>query len=96
MKERKIYILLALLLILVPLGLITSSPAWGEWTLEEIKNMIGYVPEGIKNSTSIIKPLIPDYQLEGVHPVVGYYISAVVGVIVIIIIFYGIKMIMKK
>lgn len=41
-------IVLFALAILTPLGLLTQNPAFGEWTEEEIKKMLGFVPEGLK------------------------------------------------
>jgi hypothetical protein len=82
--KKKLYIILAILFILVPLGLLTDYSAWGEWDQEIYKKLIGFIPEGIKNAQGI-KPIIPDY---GEGSVVMYYLSALIGIGVLFAIFY--------
>jgi hypothetical protein len=50
-KNKRLWWGLILLVLLSPLGLILpevfrSGPAWGEWSLEEIEKMIGFIPRG--------------------------------------------------
>ncbi len=91
MQRYKIFILIVLLLLLIPLGLLTDLPAWGEWDLSFFEKTLGFIPEGIKNPPEIIKPLIPDYSLDGKNPIISYYISALIGIGVIFGIFYILK-----
>lgn len=84
---KKIAYPLLVLLILVPLGLISENPAWAEWDNEYYQKVLGFIPEGIKHSFSI-KSAMPDYSIAGVNDVVSYYISAVLGVILIFGFFY--------
>lgn len=85
-------ILLAVLVALVPLGLLAEGTAWGEWGAEEIAAVetegtaLGYTPAGIENGWSM-GALIPDYSIGGVPEILGYVISAVIGIAVLIIIF---------
>ena len=90
MDRKKLYIILFVLFILLPLGLMTEYSAWGEWEPETYQKLLGYIPEGIKNAKSF--SLIPDY---GQGSVVMYYISAIVGAIVIYGVLFGIVK-MKK
>jgi len=94
--NKKIFSLIGIILILVPLGLLTDSPAWGEWGSEYYEKVLGFIPKGMQESSSI-KPFLPDYSISGVNDVVGYYVSAIVGVVLIFVIWLIIgKLIAKK
>lgn len=94
-KSKPVYALIAALIILTPLGLLAKSTAWGEWGLDEIKSVAGYVPSGIKNGVSF-NSLMPDYGVSGIPEVAGYILSAVLGTAVLIIIFKFISSIKKR
>lgn len=90
---RPLYLLLGILAIATPLGLIAGSTllpqfgdAWGEWGLEDLSALVGYTPAGMEHGFSW-SGLLPDYSLAGLPNVVGYVLSAVVGVAVLIIVF---------
>lgn len=85
-SNRPVFILLALLIALVPLGLIAQGTAWGEWDISEIASATGYAPAGMKNGFSFAS-LLPDYSFQGLPEVAGYYLSAVIGTGLLIIIF---------
>lgn len=91
-KFKPLYVLIAAMAILSPIGLIATGTAWGEWGLEEIEEAIGYVPGGMEKGFSFNSP-IPDYSLGGISEVLGYIISAVVGLALIFILF---KLINKR
>lgn len=94
---KKALIILAIIIALVPLGLLTDAPAWGEWDNDFYKKNLGFIPEGIAKAKEFIHPLLPDYSLPGTNDVIGYYISAIVGSVLIFGIFYLIgKAIAKK
>ena len=82
--NKKLYIILTILFALTPLGLLSSYSAWGEWDNEVYQKLIGFIPKGIENASSI-NPLIPDY---GEGSVVMYYLSALIGGGLIFGIFY--------
>ncbi len=88
--RHKVYILIGVFLLLIPLGLLTESPAWGEWELDFYEKVLGFVPEGMKHFEGI-KTLIPDYSIKGINPVISYYISAFVGIGIIFGFFYILK-----
>ena len=77
------YFVIGLLLViaLVPLGLLTQAPAWGEWDLNFFKQHVGIIPQGIKRFSDLYFAPLPDYSVKGLGDVAGYYISAFVGVI---------------
>lgn len=75
----KLWILIAVLIILSPLGLIIpkyfkGGAAWGEWDIDEIREMIGYVPSGLARFASLWKAPLADY-----NP--SYILSAAAGIL---------------
>mgnify|MGYP000025253193 CR=1 FL=1 len=93
MKDYKWgWICLLILIILSPLGLIAAGTAWGEWGIEELKSILGYVLEGLAKMSDVNHiAFFPDYSLpSGGHNIfnsaAGYYISAVIGVCIISVI----------
>lgn len=74
---------------LTPLGILlpmvfNAGDAWGEWSAETVKDLIGYVPEGLQKYTDTYKAPITEYSLNtSDHKVShqsGYYIiSGLIG-----------------
>lgn len=88
-------IALAALVVLCPLGLLAVGTAYGEWGPDDIKEMIGYVPAGLEQLSELWHPVLPDYDFGEGHDTVpaaapGYYVSAIIGVILCAGIVYGI------
>lgn len=87
-----VYGLIAALICLSPLGLLATGTAWGEWGVDEIKNVVtggnalGYVPDGIANGFHF-KALMSDYSINGMPQIAGYILSAVAGAAGLLIIF---------
>jgi cobalt/nickel transport protein len=94
MKKRAL-IILGIFLALVPLGLLTDAPAWGEWDNEYYEKVLGFLPQGFKEAIGI-NPIIPDYSLPHANPVLGYYVSAVVGAVLVFGIYYILAKIIKS
>jgi hypothetical protein len=95
MKIKKIYYLVFGLIVLVPLGLLSENPAWGEWDMEYYEQKLGFVPDGIANASGTTPPL-PDYSVPFLGEVSGYYLSAIVGVLLVFGIFYVLKKAIKR
>ncbi len=95
MRYRNVLFLMFILLLMLPLGLMTDAPAWGEWDLSFYEKALGFIPEGIKKG-NVIDPLIQDYILKDLPPVLSYYLSAFIGTVLIFLSFYWIKIIRKK
>ena len=99
---------MAVLVVLTPIGLILpehfkAGAAWGEWGIEEIKELIGYIPKGLERLTSLWSAPIPDYAFKGweakglPHLSFAYIISAIVGIGIIVLVMMGIgKLLAKK
>jgi PDGLE domain len=80
-KETKyLIVFIGTLCLLAPLGLIAQGPAWGEWSIEEFKTMLGFVPKSIENAKPLIEPLIPDYEIKSIGSVASSIVSAILGV----------------
>ncbi|WP_457559913.1 PDGLE domain-containing protein [Caminibacter sp.] len=91
LNKKVIFGVLFFLLALVPLGLLDGADAWGEWDPSYFKETLGFIPAGIEkvaDKFSFVKPLLPDYSLPHSNPVLGYYISAIVGVGLIFLIMF--------
>lgn len=78
--------LIAVLIALVPLGLVAEGDAWGEWSPEDVASAVGYEPQGLAHGFEW-SALMPDYSLGGIPDWVGYVLSAVVGVALLVIVF---------
>jgi cobalt/nickel transport system permease protein len=91
-RTKPLYILVAALVLASPLGLLAAGSAWGEWGPDEIKDVmtggssLGFTPSGMSSGFSFEAP-IPDYALGGSGVVLGYLVSAVLGVALLVIAF---------
>jgi hypothetical protein len=77
--KRRYWILLGVMVALVPLGLLTDAPAWGEWGREHYAKLLGFIPRGMAAAPEG-GGVLPDYSVPGLGAVSGYYLSALVGV----------------
>jgi hypothetical protein len=99
---KVLVIALIILMVLVPIGLIASGTAFGEWGPDELQQAVGFVPAGLQQLNGLWNPALPDYDFPGGHDTLpeqapGYYVSAIVGVVVAGLIAYGIgKVIIKR
>ena len=99
-KHIPVFAIIAVLIAAVPLGLLATGTAWGEWGADEIAEIVqngtalGYTPEGMANGWSL-SSIFADYAMEGMNEVAAYILSAVIGVALLIIIFKLISIPMK-
>jgi cobalt/nickel transport protein len=87
---KKLWIGIGILALLSPLGLILpkmfgAKGAWGEWGLDEIEKIAGFVPAGMKRLAETWKAPLPDYALPGqgkglAGESFGYVVVAIIGV----------------
>ena len=90
---KKLWLGISVLVLLSPLGIIIpkmlgAGGAWGEWGLDEIKKVTGFVPEGMKRIADIWKAPLPDYALPVEHKGLvvesfGYVFSAIIGIVLV-------------
>jgi cobalt/nickel transport system permease protein len=72
---------LAALLLLTPLGALAPGTAWGEWSGEQLKSALGYVPGDLARIGDTWSAAMPDYSTPGVgNPLIGYLLAGAVGV----------------
>jgi hypothetical protein len=63
-----------------------SGTAWGEWGADEMRKLIGYIPQGLEKLSSLWNAPIPDYAFKGweekglTHLSFAYIFSAILGV----------------
>ena len=71
---------LAALALATPLGLLASGTAWGEWGLDELRTMgLGVIPQGLQKLAEWWPAPLPDYGFPRMGAVIGYILSAFVG-----------------
>jgi len=78
---KKIRYLLIALVVLSPLGLLAEGTAFGEWSADELAEMMTNVPAGIENGFSF-EALFSDYTIPGTNIAVGYILSAITALLV--------------
>jgi cobalt/nickel transport protein len=104
---KKIWIAIAILAILSPLGIIVpklfnAEGAWGEWGIDKIEKIAGFIPEGMKRISKRWKAPLSDYGLPGQSDTLGnrslgYVISAIIGVAIVAGIMYLLtKLLVRK
>lgn len=99
MNTKKLWLGIGILALISPLGILipewfnADGGAWGEWGVEEIEKMAGFVPEGMKRMAEIWKAPLPDYALPaaGSGPLaesLGYVLSALIGIALVVGVMY--------
>ena len=87
--QKKILIILLLLCLITPVGILlpvffNAGDAWGEWSAQTVKELVGYVPKGLAKYSDIWKAPLPDYSCQREDPSVvhrsGFYmVSGIIG-----------------
>ncbi len=89
----KLWIAICILALLSPIGVIVprllgAGGAWGEWGLDEVEKIAGFVPEGMRRLAEKWKAPMPDYGLPGqgkglMGEGLGYVLAGVVGILLV-------------
>lgn len=82
------FVVVLLIMLLVPLGIITENPAWGEWNLSFFHENLGFIPQGIKHFSTFYSAPLSGYSLYGMGVVASYYLSAILAIFLTTFIFY--------
>ncbi|HBC77014.1 MAG TPA: cobalamin biosynthesis protein [Bacteroidales bacterium] len=87
--QKRILIILILLCLITPVGILlpmffNAGDAWGEWSAQTIKDLTGYVPEGLAKYSEVWKAPLTDYTLNSgdnsiVHQSGFYIVSGIIG-----------------
>lgn len=87
--QKKILVILLILCLVTPIGILlplffNAGDAWGEWSAQTVKELVGYVPQGLAKYGDVWNAPLPDYDLDGagrsvVHQSGFYIVSGVFG-----------------
>jgi cobalt/nickel transport protein len=100
--QKKILVILLLLCLLTPIGIllpmfINAGDAWGEWSAQTVKDLVGYIPQGLAKYSDVWKAPIPDYIIKSgdtsvVHQSGYYIVSGIIGATVT----YGVMLLISR
>lgn len=84
-KWRFLWVILAVMLVLVPIGLLAPGTAWGEWGTEQFSSLgLAFVPQGMAKLSGLWSAPMSGYDLPALeNSNLGYILSGIVGTIVI-------------
>jgi len=89
---RKLWLTVALLMLLTPLGILAAGTAWGQWSTGQLASGAGAgsngaVPAGLERLSTVWTAPIPNYAPQFVKsPSFGYLLSAMFGVGLVLIV----------
>ncbi|MEJ7606984.1 MAG: cobalt transporter CbiM [Bryobacteraceae bacterium] len=111
-SARRLWIALAVLMVLSPIGLVAVGSAWGEWAPEDFKDegarkqiaaasagatLPGTVPSGMQRLSAFWRAPIPDYAPALMRsPSFGYILSAVTGTGLILLTYFALSWIVGR
>ncbi|KAF0181017.1 MAG: cobalamin biosynthesis protein [Nitrospirae bacterium] len=91
--QKKLWTGLVVMALLSPIGIFlpnffNAEDAWGEWSAEKLKELIGYVPAGLEKLADLWKAPIPDYNPGGegasmAAQAVWYVVSGLIGILLV-------------
>jgi cobalt/nickel transport system permease protein len=86
------------LIVLTPFGLLAPGTAWGEWGRAELKQLgLGYIPAGFDRWSSLWTAPFARYDVPVFHnSAAGYVLSALAGVVLILVVIYASAWIIGK
>lgn len=84
-RNKTLIITTTLIICMTPLGLLAGGSAYGEWGLDEVKQLIGYIPSGMAKTADLWHAILPDYTLpvlgdSAMSQSFGYILSALIGI----------------
>jgi hypothetical protein len=104
--KKKIGIALLVLALISPLGIFlprwfNAGDAWGEWSTDQVKKEIGYVPEGMKKNDGLWNAPMPGYSNGKENnslfsDSVYYILSGLTGIGIISLVTWGLFKIYQK
>jgi len=99
--KRKYWYALVALILFTPLGLLARGTAYGEGSGEDLRSMIGYVPQGMARLGDIWSSIMPDYTVPGLSSrfsasALGYIFCAIAALAMILAVTSIISAVMRK
>lgn len=82
--------------------MLATGSAWGEWSLDEVRKMAGYLPAGMAKMAHLWRAPFPGYAASGqgsLSPLMAallYILFALIGVGVLYLIFWGIHRVIAR
>ena len=105
-SQRKLWIGLLIMALLTPIGIwlpekFNAGEAWGEWGLDKLEKLIGYIPEELGRLSSLWNAPLPDYSLgsENASPFIqalSYIMSGLLGILAVGAVVYVISRLIVK
>jgi cobalt/nickel transport system permease protein len=85
-RWRALWVGLAALIVITPVGLLAPGTAWGEWGAEELTKLgLSFVPKGLAQISGLWSAPMPDYAVPALgNANLAYILSAVVGILITI------------
>ncbi|NMB88628.1 MAG: cobalt transporter CbiM [Chloroflexi bacterium] len=83
-RWRSLWIGLAALIVITPIGLLAPGTAWGEWGAEELTDLgLGFIPKGLEQLSGFWSAPLPDYDVPALgNANLAYILSAAVGILI--------------
>jgi cobalt/nickel transport protein len=104
--KKKLWIGILVLTLLTPLGIIlpekfNAEDAWGEWSIEAVEKLVGFIPAKMKETSDLWKAPVPDYNLGSDKSpryvgIVSYVISAMIGIGLSVAVLFPLKKYLLK
>jgi len=88
---KKLWMALGMFIVLCPLGLIATGTAFGEWGTDQLPEEVGFIPAGLARFADFwSRSPLPDYGIPGwgenfAQSAGGYILSALVGVVLVVV-----------
>jgi hypothetical protein len=97
-----LWLVAAVVVLLTPLGLVASGAAWGEWSAEELRQLVGYVPTGLARWEGWWAAPLPDYTLPWLaedasffEQALAYVLSAIVGIGLVTAVVFALRLVLR-
>ena len=104
--QKKILAVLVVLVIVSPLGIylpakFKAEDAWGEWSIETIEKLVGFVPAKMRKTAELWKAPIPAYKLGDEKSsfctqALSYILSGAIGIGLCVLVLFGISRLLVK
>ena len=87
-KWRSLWVGLAALLVVLPVGLLAPGTAWGEWSAQELSGLgLAFIPHGMAKLSSLWSAPLPNYDLPTLgNANLAYILSGAVGIIIVTVV----------
>ena len=94
---RWLWAAFGVLVLLTPIGVLAPGTAWGEWSAEQLKASLGFVPQGMARLGGAWTASMPDYAPTFIrNPLLGYLFAAIIGSALVIGLTWGLARLLAK